>query len=90
LPSSAIKAAVEGGGPLGLTPIREPELMKEIELNLEHKKLENELLKRQTELLEKSPEYRSAVQLEVLRAHDGHNRYSGLDCHRKLGLISEL
>jgi len=38
--------------------ICEPELMKEIELILEHKKLENELLKRQTELLEKSQEYR--------------------------------
>ncbi|HEY7228242.1 MAG TPA: hypothetical protein VH481_08965 [Nitrososphaeraceae archaeon] len=38
--------------------ICEPELMKEIELNIEHKKLENELLKRQTELLEKSQEYR--------------------------------
>ena len=38
--------------------ICESELMKEIELNLEHKKLENELLKRQTELLEKSQEYR--------------------------------
>jgi hypothetical protein len=38
--------------------ICEPELMKEIELDIEHKKLENELLKRQTELLEKSQEYR--------------------------------
>ncbi len=38
--------------------ICEPELMKEIELNLEHKKLENELLKRQIDLLEKSQEYR--------------------------------
>jgi len=36
----------------------EPALQKEIELDLEHKKLENELLKRQIELLEKSQEYR--------------------------------
>jgi hypothetical protein len=38
--------------------ICEPELMREIELDIEHKKLENEFLKRQTELLEKSQEYR--------------------------------
>jgi hypothetical protein len=38
--------------------ICEPTLMQEIELDLEHKKLENELLKRQNELLDKSQEYR--------------------------------
>jgi hypothetical protein len=36
----------------------EPTLSKEIELNLERKRLENELLKKQIELLEKSQEYR--------------------------------
>jgi hypothetical protein len=36
----------------------EPALQKEIELNLEHKRLENELLKRQIELLDKAQEYR--------------------------------
>jgi hypothetical protein len=36
----------------------EPTLQKEIELNLEHKRLENELLKRQIELLDKAQEYR--------------------------------
>ena len=36
----------------------EPALQKEIELNLERKLLENEKLKRQVELLEKSQEYR--------------------------------
>jgi hypothetical protein len=36
----------------------EPSLVKEIELGLERKQLENELLKRQIELLEKSQEYR--------------------------------
>ena len=36
----------------------EPALEKEIELSLERKKLENELLKKQIELLEKSQEYR--------------------------------
>lgn len=36
----------------------EPTLVKEIELNLEHKRLENEMLKKQIELLEKSQEYR--------------------------------
>lgn len=36
----------------------EPNLVKEIELDLERKKLENDLLKRQIELLEKSQEYR--------------------------------
>jgi hypothetical protein len=38
--------------------ICEPTLMQEIELELERKKLENELLKKQTELLDKSQEYR--------------------------------
>jgi hypothetical protein len=38
--------------------ICEREFMKELELNLERKKLENELLKRQIDLLEKSQEYR--------------------------------
>jgi hypothetical protein len=36
----------------------EPALQKGIELDLEHKQLENEMLKRQTELLDKSQEYR--------------------------------
>lgn len=36
----------------------EPNLVKEIELDLDRKKLENELLKRQIELLDKSQEYR--------------------------------
>jgi hypothetical protein len=36
----------------------ETELIKEIELNLERKRLENELLKRQIELLDKAQEYR--------------------------------
>ncbi|MBE9509764.1 MAG: hypothetical protein IMY71_02710 [Bacteroidetes bacterium] len=36
----------------------EPALVKEIELDLERKKLENEMLKQQIELLEKSQEYR--------------------------------
>ena len=36
----------------------EPSLVKEIELDLERKKLENEMLKKQIELLEKSQEYR--------------------------------
>jgi hypothetical protein len=36
----------------------EPELQRERELDLEHKALENELLKRQIELLDKSQEYR--------------------------------
>ncbi len=36
----------------------EPSLMKEIELDLERKELENEMLKRKIELLEKSQEYR--------------------------------
>lgn len=36
----------------------EPALLKDIELDLERKKIENEMLKRQTELLEKSQEYR--------------------------------
>lgn len=36
----------------------EPALQQEIELNLERKKLENEMLKKQIELLEKSQEYR--------------------------------
>jgi hypothetical protein len=36
----------------------EPALQKEIELDLERKQLENEMLKRQIELLEKSQEYR--------------------------------
>ena len=38
--------------------ICEPALLKEIELDLERKKLKNERLKKQTELLEKSQEYR--------------------------------
>jgi hypothetical protein len=38
--------------------ICEPTLMKEIELELEHKRLQNELLKRQIDLLDKSQEYR--------------------------------
>lgn len=38
--------------------ICEPALLKEIELDLERKKLENELLRKKTELLEKSHEYR--------------------------------
>jgi hypothetical protein len=33
-------------------------LMKGIELDLEHKRLQNELLKKQIDLLEKSQEYR--------------------------------
>jgi hypothetical protein len=36
----------------------EPALKRSIELDLEHKKLENELLKRQIELLDKAQEYR--------------------------------
>ena len=36
----------------------EPALEREIELELEHKRLENELLKKQIALLEKSQEYR--------------------------------
>ncbi len=36
----------------------EPARRKEIELDLEHKRLENEMLKRQIEILEKSQEYR--------------------------------
>ena len=36
----------------------EPTLMKGIELDLEHKRLQNELLKKQIDLLEKSQEYR--------------------------------
>ena len=36
----------------------EPALQREIELELEHKQLENEMLKRQIEILEKSQEYR--------------------------------
>jgi hypothetical protein len=36
----------------------EPELMRETELELERKKLENDLLKRQIELLDKAQEYR--------------------------------
>jgi hypothetical protein len=36
----------------------EPSLQKEIELNLEHKRLENEMLKRQVELLDQAQEYR--------------------------------
>lgn len=36
----------------------EPTLHKEIELDLEHKRLQNELLKKQIDLLEKSQEYR--------------------------------
>jgi hypothetical protein len=36
----------------------EPELDREIQLDLEHKQLENELLKRQIDLLDKSQEYR--------------------------------
>ena len=36
----------------------EPALVKEIELDMERKKIENEMLKRQIELLEKSQEYR--------------------------------
>jgi hypothetical protein len=38
--------------------ICEPTLMKEFELDLEHKRLQSELLKRQIELLDKSQEYR--------------------------------
>ena len=38
--------------------ICEPELGRAIELDLEHKRLENELLKKQIDLLEKSQEYR--------------------------------
>ena len=38
--------------------ICEPSLQKEIELDLERKRLENELLKRKIELLDKSQEYR--------------------------------
>ena len=36
----------------------EPELQREIELELEHKSLRNQLLKRQIELLDKAQEYR--------------------------------
>ena len=36
----------------------EPELSREIELDLERKRLENELLKRRIELLDKEQEYR--------------------------------
>jgi hypothetical protein len=38
--------------------ICEPELIKEMELDLEHKRLENELLKRRIELLDQEQEYR--------------------------------
>ena len=38
--------------------ICEPELQQQMQLELEHKKLQNELLKRQIELLDKSQEYR--------------------------------
>jgi hypothetical protein len=43
----------------------EPELQRERELDLEHKALENELLKRQIELLDKSQEYRCCPADEV-------------------------
>ena len=36
----------------------EPSLQRDIQLELEHKKLENEMLKKQTEILDKSQEYR--------------------------------
>ena len=42
--------------------ICEPSLDKEIELELEHKRLENELLKKQIALLDKSQEYRCCPQ----------------------------
>jgi hypothetical protein len=43
----------------------EPTLMKEIELDLEHKRLQNELLKKQIDLLDKSQEYRCCPPSEV-------------------------
>jgi hypothetical protein len=42
----------------------EPSLDREIELELEHKRLENELLKKQIALLEKSQEYRCCPQAD--------------------------
>lgn len=56
--SSLPTAGVIVKGCLDDCDICEPTLEKEIELELERKKLENELLKRQIELLEKSQEYR--------------------------------
>ena len=44
--------------------ICEPSLDKEIELELEHKRLENELLKKQIALLDKSQEYRCCPQAD--------------------------
>jgi hypothetical protein len=44
--------------------ICEPSLDKEIELDLEHKRLENELLKKQIALLDKSQEYRCCPQAD--------------------------
>ncbi|MEA1894113.1 MAG: hypothetical protein U9N36_02720 [Euryarchaeota archaeon] len=48
-------------GCLDKCEVCEPMLQKEIELDLERKRLENELLRRQTELLEKSQEYRCCL-----------------------------
>ncbi len=43
----------------------EPSLKKEVELNLQRQKLENDLLTKQIELLEKSQEYRCCPVSEV-------------------------
>jgi hypothetical protein len=43
----------------------EPALRKEIELDLEHRRLQNELLKKQIDLLDKSQEYRCCPQGET-------------------------
>jgi len=48
----------------------EPALRKEIELDLEHKKLQNELLKKQIDLLESSQEYRCCPQGEAASGPD--------------------
>ena len=45
--------------------ICEPALLEEIKIDLERKKLENELLRKKTELLEKSQEYRCCPTGEV-------------------------
>jgi hypothetical protein len=45
-------------GCLDTCDVCEPELQKQIALELEHKDLENQLLKKQIDLLEKSQEYR--------------------------------
>jgi hypothetical protein len=52
-------------GCLDQCDVCEPELKREIELELARKELENEMLKRQVELLEKSHEYRCCPQGEA-------------------------